>query len=386
MKVLMLTMEYPEATGNMQAEYIKNLAQGLSQEDVQVYLVSLSFEEKREKWHKGVHIHRVEAMDFPSFHWVSDAVLNNMKTLEEAITIAEKEAWDLIVAYDWACALTAKSLKTIYGIPLIAHIHDLEVSKKGDSLLKEEYYIAEMQGWICQHAEKIITSSLFMQGKLSSIYNIPHQKIQVIPLGINPEQWVTHCNLKDFRHLFALAKSKIVLFSGNLTLSQGPQILLEAAKQVLQKMPDTTFLFAGRGELYQDLAQKAKQISENILFPGQLKGKALVAAYRIADCLIIPSLYEHSATIALEAMACGTPVIATDTGALSEIIDDRKSGLKIPPDDPQALALAILGLLSDFQLAQNLAERAMEQVQKKYLISYIALQTKKIYQDTLRGK
>ncbi len=383
MKVLMLTMEYPEDT---QTEYIESLAQALGKEDVHVRVVCLRFGEKRKNSHKGVHIHKVDPMDFPSFHWVSDAVLNNMKTLEESIIIAEKEPWDLIVAYDWLCALTAKSLKTIYGIPLIANIYDLEVAKKGNSLAREEYYIAEMQGWICQHAERIITTSLFMQGKISSIYNIPCEKIQIIPRGINPEQWVTHCNLEDFRHLFVPARSKIVLFSGQLVPSQGPQILLEAAKQVLQAMPETTFLFTGNGELYQDLSQKARQIKGNILFPGQLKGKALTATYKIADCLAIPSLYEPYSAIALETMTCGTPIIASDTGILSEIIDDRMTGLKISPDNPQALAQAILGLLSDPPMAQNLAKRAMEQVQKKYLISDIAIQTKNIYQDTLKYK
>ncbi|NUM33096.1 MAG: glycosyltransferase family 4 protein [Candidatus Brocadiae bacterium] len=384
MKVLMLGMEYSETKGQIQSRYIADICEALAQNSVEVHLISLGFDEEKEKiLRHGVHIHSIHPFEFQSFHWVSDAVLNNVPLLEKSISIAETQPFDLVVAHDWLAALTAKSLKTIYEIPLIITIHDIEIGEKQNQLTREEYYIAEMEGWICQHADQIITTSHFMQKQLSDVYKIPASHIAVVQYGITPDSWTTQCNLKDFRRLFAPDKDKIVLFTGTLSMAQGPQVLLQAAEQVLKKIPDTTFIFSGQGELAQELAQKAQKLQGNILFPGLLQGKALAATYQIADCLVIPALYEPSGMAALQAMLCKTPVIVSDTGILSELIEHNSTGLKVTPFHPEALAQAIITLLCETQLSQNLALNAREQVLNRHLWHNIARQMEEIYQRVI---
>ncbi|MFX1520760.1 MAG: glycosyltransferase family 4 protein, partial [Promethearchaeota archaeon] len=104
---------------------------------------------------------------------------------------------------------------------------------------------------------------------------------------------------------------------------------------------------------------------------------------KLAEVCVYPSLYEPFGIVALEAMAAGTPVIVSDVGGFSEIIDHGHTGLKVPVNNSDALARAIISLLSDSRLASSLSKNALEKVQKIYHWQRIANQTTRVYQRVL---
>ncbi len=344
-------------------------------------------EGKQEIQIDGVRVYLMkETLGFHSFHWVSETVISNIRMLERAVEIFQKQSFDLIIAHDWLAALTAKSLQTIYRIPVILTIHDTEVGKRNNHLTREQYYIAEMENWISHIASRIITTSRFMEKEITKTYKIPTHAIDIIPCGVNPDEFQTKCNLQDFRRIFVKEhEAKIVLFVGRLTTIKGPDVLLKAAQKVMEYLPNTTFIFVGDGVSLQELVKSAQAINANgnIIFTGHLSGKVLNAMYRIANCLVVPSRYEPFGMVTLEAMICKTPVIVSNTGGLSEIVDHENTGLKVSPEDEIQLAHAIMRILSDTQLANKLANNAWKMCQEKYLWNKVAIKIKEIYSQTI---
>jgi len=221
-----------------------------------------------------------------------------------------------------------------------------------------------------------------MKKEIVTHYKAPKQKIAVIPCGVNASAFETNCDLKDFRRIFAPDEAKIVLFVGRLTPIKGPQVLLEAAGPVIKASPGATFIFAGEGVLTEDLKKQAPSLPEggNVIFTGHLGGKALAATYRVADCLVVPSTYEPFGLVALEGMVCGTPVVASDVGGLSEIVENGVNGLKAPPNDPQSLASGIIRLLREPEFSRQLAGSALRRCSEHFTWENAARKVRSVYE------
>lgn len=147
------------------------------------------------------------------------------------------------------------------------------------------------------------------------------------PYGINP------------------AGKRIVLFAGKLTAFKGVNVLLDAAALYQDKLEDVITLIAGDGELRADLHEQAEKLHLHSLhFLGNVSQEELCRLYNIACVDIVPSRREPFGLVAVEAMACGTPVIATNEGGLPDFVNDEVGAL-VPVDDAQALADAIVAVL-----------------------------------------
>ena len=326
---------------------------------MEVSVFCMSFLGRDSKYKKdGISIYSVtEWLDFRSFNDVSNVVMDNIGFLERVIGVVQTQKFDLIIANGWATALTGKALKVIYNIPLIFVIHGTEAGRKGNKLTREEIYVADCEKWACQIADKIITANYFTKKEIVKLYGISKDKIEIVPYEVAPDELKTNCNLDDFRKLFVPKDVKIVLFADELVTKKGPQILMDAVLEILQKVPQTIFIFAGNGHIPQ-LSQQAEKngTADNVLFPGKLKGKVLGSMYRIADCLVTPSIYEDSGIVALEGIECGVPVIASDVGAFREIIEDSVNGFRVAPDSGK-IAKAVLRVLDGNGLSGNVKKK-----------------------------
>ena len=138
----------------------------------------------------------------------------------------------------------------------------------------------------------------------------------------------------------------IVLFAGKLTNFKGVDVLLDAAAIFEQEIDDVLLLIAGDGELRDSLHAQAKRLGlSSIHFLGSVPQGELARLYNIADVDIVPSRREPFGLVAVEAMACGTPVVATDEGGLPDFINDSVGAL-VPVDDSESLAKAIISTLA----------------------------------------
>ena len=138
---------------------------------------------------------------------------------------------------------------------------------------------------------------------------------------------------------------KIVFFAGKLANFKGVDNLLRAAKLYEDKEPDSLTLIVGDGDERDKLHALAKQLDlKKVVFLGNVSQTQLRHLYNIADVNLVPSRREPFGLVAIEAMACGTPVIASNQGGLPDFVNDSVGGL-VKPEDPEDLADKIIEVL-----------------------------------------
>jgi len=171
-----------------------------------------------------------------------------------------------------------------------------------------------------------------------------------------------------------------------LVPEKGVNVLLGAIPAVLEKKPNTKFVIAGEGWHRKELERIAQELGLNnkVLFTGYLPEEDFLAYLNVADILVVPSTYEPFGIVALEGMATKTPVVVSDVGGLSEIIDHHWTGYKVPPDNSHAIAEALIKLLDDEKLRQKIVKNAYEKLIHVFDWEIIADQTIEIYQKIFK--
>ncbi len=135
-------------------------------------------------------------------------------------------------------------------------------------------------------------------------------------------------------------------------------------------------------ERYRALAQELG-IANRVDFAGRRFGADLVSAYQRATVCVLPSRSEPFPLVMLEAMACGAPFVGTAVGGIAEGAEHERTALLVPPEDPAALAAAIVRLLDDRSLASHLAENARRTVEQRFSWAKVAEQTRHFYDNVL---
>jgi glycosyltransferase involved in cell wall biosynthesis len=139
----------------------------------------------------------------------------------------------------------------------------------------------------------------------------------------------------------------------------------------------------GAGDGYGTRLVQELGIDDRVTFTGHISTEELVRLLSSAEISVTASIYEGFGLPAAEAMACGTPVIATRAGALPEIVGDDGTGILVPPADPPALAAAIKRLLDDKPLRQRMGESARERIEKSFSWEVAAKKTLEVYRELL---
>ncbi len=181
-------------------------------------------------------------------------------------------------------------------------------------------------------------------------YGVEPSKVDVIPNGIEPGDF-GEGDGASFRRQHALGEARVALFMGRLNLIKGPDLLLDAFAAA--RLGDWLLVFAGPdGGMGKALVARAREagLAERVRFVGWVGGKDKVAAYRAADLVVIPSRHEAMSLVALEAGACGKPVLMTDRCGFDAAA--RAGGALAVPPDSAALAAALRELAHAGRLAK----------------------------------
>jgi glycosyltransferase involved in cell wall biosynthesis len=188
----------------------------------------------------------------------------------------------------------------------------------------------------------------------------------MVPNGVNTHNYDGKCDLKDFRSKFALPEENIVLFVGRLVYEKGIHVLINAVPKILSKV-NAKFIIVGSGYMKEQLLNivRSMGLEHKVLFEGFMDEVTLLKLQRCADVSVVPSLFEPFGIVALEAMAAQSPVVASDTGGLSEIIEHDVTGVKVYPNNPDSLAWGITKVLLDGHYAKQLRDNAYKRVQEK---------------------
>jgi glycogen(starch) synthase len=218
-------------------------------------------------------------------------------------------------------------------------------------------------------------------------FGLPEDKLVMVPNGVDAEAYakVKNEDLSRFRITFALPEEKIVLFVGRLVYEKGVHVFVNAIPKVLGKA-NAKFVIVGNGYMKEQLSNivKSMGVTHKVMFTGFVDDETLRKLQSCADVSVVPSLFEPFGIVALEAMAAKSPVVVSDTGGLSEIVDHDVTGVKVFPENPDSLAWGMTKVLLDGGYANWIKSNAYKKIQEKYNWDKIAHQTKTVYEAILK--
>ncbi|MBI3321337.1 MAG: glycosyltransferase family 4 protein [Candidatus Omnitrophica bacterium] len=207
-----------------------------------------------------------------------------------------------------------------------------------------------------------------MAEELHTKFGVPRERMIVIPNGIELERFTGLNGAAEVRtELRAGAQDRLIAVPARLSPEKGHRVLLDAAASLRARHPDAHYLFIGDGVLREELRRLVAicGLADRVYFLGfRTDLPRLLAA---ADLVVLPSFTEGVPGVLLEAMAAGTPIVATDVGGVGELLAGGRVGRLVPPGDPAALGQAIDELLSaDEDVRRRLGAQAQARVQQQY--------------------
>ncbi len=291
--------------------------------------------------------------------------------------------YDLVHSHYWLSARVARVLRRRWRLPVVQMFHTLGLVKRevmlDDSLDGEGEARIDAELDVVAFADRIVAASEIELHQLTSLYGADPRKISVVPLGVDTEVFRPVRQAEARRAIGRDTCGNQLLFVGRIEQIKGIDVLLRALSLLFFRRPDlrasTCLLVVGgaidpnddgsESEKIAELRQlvRAHRMEQNVEFVGSIDQRELALYYAAADVCAVPSLTESFGLVALEAMACGTPVVATRVGGLQTVVSDA-SGLLVPPNDYVALAEAAARLLDDQELRTRLSAGARERAQQ----------------------
>jgi glycosyltransferase involved in cell wall biosynthesis len=317
-----------------------------------------------------------------------------------------EERPQLIHVHDYYLVPAALELRRRLGIPVVLSVHILHAPLRtwwGSPLVPA---VVGLERMACQSADAIITVSRAMKDVLASELGVAEDKIAVVHNGFDPGPFRQPPSDEQARRartrLGINGAEPVVVYAGRLTRQKGVVPLLRSAVQVIERVPDVVYALAGTPTTRQGQTDERLELLDQIdaIFArhpalarqvrllGNLSRPELAHVYHQAAIAAIPSVYEPFGYAAVEAMAAGVPVVATDVGGLPEIIEHETTGLLVPVHKPahgeyrideDALAAAQLRVLGDRALADRLTRRGREHAIAGFSHEGMAGETLEVY-------
>ena len=383
MRIIMLTWEYPPKIVGGISRVVHGISQELGKNGNEVHVATFNEAEMKEFEKEGdVYVSRVNACGINANNFIDWVLQMNFSLLERCIRlIIDTGRFDIIHAHDWIVAFAAKTLKNGFKTPLISTIHATESGRNWGIHNDTQKYINDVEWMLTYESWKVIVNSLYMKSEVKNLFGLPEDKIHVIPNGVNKNRFNGCKRDCGFRRKYAADNEKLVFFIGRLVNEKGAQVLVDAVPKVLHHFRDAKFVIAGKGPQLDYLRGKAAvmNISHKVYFTGYISDEDLGKFYKCADIAVFPSLYEPFGIVALEGMAAGIPVVASDTGGMGEVVCHGVDGMKCYAGNANSLADCILELLFNPGKAEEMKKRALEKVNKIYNWETISGQTLELY-------
>jgi D-inositol-3-phosphate glycosyltransferase len=240
--------------------------------------------------------------------------------------------------------------------------------------------------FIARRADAIVTASDHERGLLERYYGADPARMHTIPCGIDLELFRPGDRVEARLRLGLDPERPVLLWVGRLERLKGVDILISAAAQLARR--DFTLLIVGgderSGALRSELKQQAEAegIGANVRFSGAVPHDELPLYYSAADVCVVPSYYESFGLVAVEAMACGTPVVASRVGGLASTVVDGVSGYLIPWRCPEPFAEKLEVLLGNPELRANFSRAARRSVER-FRWRSVALEIAGVYDRAL---
>ncbi len=315
----------------------------------------------------------------------------------EAFAQSKEIHYDLIHSHYWMSGMAGLRLKETWQVPLVHMFHTLGVMKNRVAQSPREVegeYRIEGERKVLAGADRIIAATPAEQSQLLFLYQADGQRITVIPPGVDVVRFYPIPKDEAREYIGVPPCGRMLLFVGRIEPLKGVGVLLQALAKmneqcILKDYPCCVVIIGGDPDGEGDANEEMQRIQalrqqfglqELVTFLGKRSQDSLPYYYSAAEAVVVPSYYESFGMVALEAMACGTPVVASQVGGLAYLVQDGKTGFTIPVDDPEALAERLTRLLSEPELRDHMGEQAAVEAQA-YAWDHIASRLLEVYQQ-----
>jgi D-inositol-3-phosphate glycosyltransferase len=258
--------------------------------------------------------------------------------------------YDMVFNHYWLSAWVGQYLKQWWQVPDINMFHTLGAVKNSFGIGSDETDLRiETERELIKDCDHIIATTEKERENLVLYYDAAPEKIGVIPCGVNLELFHS-ADKQSARQRLGLTAGKIILYVGRIDPLKGLDQLIRAIPYLQKDLRPRLVIIGGdensRHELerLQGLSRELK-VQNSVDFLGTIKHEQLPQYYNAADLCAIPSYYESFSLVALEALACGTPVVAADVGELKNIIRQGETGYVVTDNAPALLADTIKRVL-----------------------------------------
>jgi glycosyltransferase involved in cell wall biosynthesis len=272
------------------------------------------------------------------------------------------------------------------GWPLIATIHHpITVDRQLDLdhaatfrkrlTLRRWYGFVNMQMRVARAIPQVITVSESSCGDIAEQLGVDRSRMSVVPVGVEEQVFRPHPEIAKIPGRMMTTASADVPMKGLVPL-------LEALAKVRTERPDAHLIVIGRLKEGSSVPEVMERLGLEgaVRFVSGISDDELARLYGSAELAIVPSLYEGFSLPAIEAMSCGVPLVATTGGALPEVVGrDGETGLLVEPNDPGALAVAILRALDDAELRARLGSAARRRTIERFTWPVTAKSTAEQY-------
>lgn len=266
--------------------------------------------------------------------------------------------YDLVHSHYWLSGVAGMTLARLWHAPHVAMFHTVE-RLKGERLGAAAAILttggerrADYEGQIAASADCVVVATAHEREQLERIYGLGASRFEIIPCGVDLETFTpaTPTQRRAARAALGLSEAPVLLAVGRLDPIKGSDLLLEAASQM--RVPAQVVLVGGDLDGDPELERLRARATElglgaRVTFPGAVPQHELPRYYHAASALVVASRYESFGLVAVEALACGTPVVAAKVGGLPSIVRDGENGLLIPWRCPGAFAERLDALLAD---------------------------------------
>jgi len=291
--------------------------------------------------------------------------------------------YDVMHAHYWLSAEVARVLAPRWGIPRIQMFHTLGLVKRevmDEDVDGESDVRVQIERQAVRESAAVVAASDIEAAELRRFYAASDARLRVIPCGVDPEVFHPVRTADARRALGRDQCERLVLFVGRIEQIKGIDVLLRALGALFRAYPDLRndvclLVVGGALDPTDDSPETEKiielrrlvhehRLEDTVDFVGSQDQARLALFYAAADICAVPSLTESFGLVALESMACGTPVVGTRVGGLQTVIENDVSGLLVPAGDDAALAEAMARMLLDQSLRLRLAAGARERVKE----------------------
>jgi D-inositol-3-phosphate glycosyltransferase len=311
--------------------------------------------------------------------------------------------YDLLHSHYWMSGIAARDLKAAWGTPIIHMFHTLgimkrRVAREGSEVEGDYRVIGERE--VINLADWIIAATPAELAQLQWLYHAETERISVIPPGVDVNRFYPIAPDEAKEYIGIPPDNRMLLYVGRVEPLKGIDTLIRAialmrAKGLLDRHRLCLSIIGGDPDPDSEAANtemvRLKELREDnaledfITFLGRRSQDTLPYYYSASEAVVMPSHYESFGLVALEAMACGTPVVASEVGGLAFLIQDEVTGYHVPVGEPEALCDRLSLLLDDRELHLRMSKEAVQFAQE-YAWKEIAGRIVEIYQMLLNDQ